>query len=228
MSAFGNIPNRVCFDDILMTNNDTEPPIYNEKECPVCYETVPSGVNNCTTDCGHAFCFTCIMKCLENNNTCPICRHILQEEQQYDDSDDDHTDDDDENDDDENDDDENDSNVSGSEPEINCEDYHPANIEYITEVMKEKGFIMQELIGFLCGTLNRGSKNTNKFSRKRENDFYDIMATLDDEAKDQYEESIAMEGEDKRHEIEVPEESVFCSSRYDLYVIVDRCERDWS
>ena len=228
MSAFGNIPNRVCFDDILMTNNDTEPPIYNEKECPVCYETVPSGVNNCTTDCGHAFCFTCIMKCLENNNTCPICRHILHEEQHYDDSDDDHTDDDDENDDDENDDDENDSNVSGSEPEINCEDYHPANIEYITEVLKEKGFIMQELIGFLCGTLNRGSKNTNKFSRKRENDFYDIMATLDDEAKDQYEESIAMEREDKKHEIEVPEESVFCSSRYDLYVIVDRCERDWS
>ena len=67
MSAFGNIPNRVCFDDILMTDN--------EKECPVCYETVPSGVNNCTTDCGHAFCFTCIMKCLEKNNTCPIRRH---------------------------------------------------------------------------------------------------------------------------------------------------------
>ena len=202
MSTLANIPNRVCFDDILMTDN--------EKECPVCYETVPSGVNNCTTDCGHAFCFTCIMKCLEKNNTCPICRHILQEEQQYDDNYDD----------DENDDDENDSNVSGSEPEINCEDYHPANIEYITEVLKEKGFIMQELIGFLCGVLNRGSKNTNKFSRKRENDFYDIMATLDDEAKDQYEESIAMEREDKKHEIEVPEESVFCSSRYDLYVIV--------
>ena len=222
MSTLANIPNRVCFDDILMTDN--------EKECPVCYEIVPSGVNNCTTDCGHAFCFTCIMKCLEKNNTCPICRHILQEEQQYDDNyDDDENDDDenddaenddDENDDDENDDDENDSNVSGTEPDINYEDYHPANIEYITEVMKEKGFIMQELIGFLCGSLNRGFNNTNKFSRKRENDFYDIMATLDDEAKDQYEERIAMEGEDKRHEIEVPEESVFCSSRYDLYVIV--------
>ena len=146
MSTLANIPNRVCFDDILMTDN--------EKECPVCYETVPSGVNNCTTDCGHAFCFTCIMKCLEKNNTCPICRHILQEEQQYDDNyDDDENDDDEnddaenddaENDDDENDDDENDSNVSGTEPEINYEDYHPANIEYITEVMKEKGFIMRE------------------------------------------------------------------------------------
>ena len=48
-------------------------------ECSVCYEKIGEK-NNCITPCGHTFCFKCMMSCLNYKNTCPICRQVLQEE----------------------------------------------------------------------------------------------------------------------------------------------------
>ena len=41
-------------------------------ECPVCYETMTTGVYN--TECGHAFHKKCMLRWLEKNDTCPMCR----------------------------------------------------------------------------------------------------------------------------------------------------------
>ena len=56
------------------------PPAENtEPECCVCYETIQK-TNVSTTPCGHTFCFQCILKCMDVNNTCPYCRTVLREE----------------------------------------------------------------------------------------------------------------------------------------------------
>ena len=47
------------------------------KECCICYEMIDSGRNNCTTPCGHSFCFICIAKSMQVRNTCPCCRQPL-------------------------------------------------------------------------------------------------------------------------------------------------------
>ena len=49
------------------------------RECPVCYDEISSTTNNCITSCGHAFCLSCMLKCIQTNNTCPCCRTSLIE-----------------------------------------------------------------------------------------------------------------------------------------------------
>ena len=53
--------------------------LFKTDECSICYESLGEK-NNCTTPCGHVFCFECLMSCLNYKNTCPICRKVLQEE----------------------------------------------------------------------------------------------------------------------------------------------------
>ena len=58
------------------------------KECCICMDDINASTNNCVTPCGHAFCFNCLAKSLEQNNTCPYCRAKLMEEPEEDDEDD--------------------------------------------------------------------------------------------------------------------------------------------
>ena len=51
----------------------------NTPECCICMDSINSAINNCTTPCGHMFCFQCLAKALEQNNTCPMCRAVLME-----------------------------------------------------------------------------------------------------------------------------------------------------
>ncbi|NBX48588.1 hypothetical protein EBT25_01380 [bacterium] len=48
-----------------------------ESECPVCYESLTTGVYK--TPCGHAFHKKCMTRWTETNNTCPMCRGVIQE-----------------------------------------------------------------------------------------------------------------------------------------------------
>ena len=60
------------------------------KECPVCYDEIAS-TNNCITSCGHSFCLSCMLKCIQTNNSCPCCRTSLIEKKniiEYDSDDD--------------------------------------------------------------------------------------------------------------------------------------------
>lgn len=48
-------------------------------ECCICMDVINCSTNNCVTPCGHKFCFQCLAKALEQNNTCPCCRAVLIE-----------------------------------------------------------------------------------------------------------------------------------------------------
>lgn len=51
-------------------------------ECCICMDAINFATNNCITPCGHTFCFQCLAKALEKNNTCPCCRAVLMEEEE--------------------------------------------------------------------------------------------------------------------------------------------------
>ena len=48
------------------------------KECSICYDEIGER-NNCVTNCGHQFCFNCIITSLQHSNICPYCRTQLIE-----------------------------------------------------------------------------------------------------------------------------------------------------
>ena len=50
-----------------------------KEECCICYESM-GNKNITTTACGHKFCFSCIMKCMDEKNACPCCRAPLRED----------------------------------------------------------------------------------------------------------------------------------------------------
>ena len=46
-----------------------------DKECPICYDCVSNNVNTTTTECGHCFHTSCLLKsCSINGFNCPMCR----------------------------------------------------------------------------------------------------------------------------------------------------------
>ena len=49
-----------------------------QKECSICYDEIGER-NNCVTNCGHQFCFNCIITSLQHSNICPYCRTQLIE-----------------------------------------------------------------------------------------------------------------------------------------------------
>ena len=57
-------------------------------ECPICMDTIEEDKNNITTECGHKFHASCLMKNVTMNGfNCPYCRTIMADEQNYDDED---------------------------------------------------------------------------------------------------------------------------------------------
>ena len=48
-----------------------------DKTCAICYEEMSSEKNCATTECGHEFCLTCILRAAQENTACPLCRTVL-------------------------------------------------------------------------------------------------------------------------------------------------------
>lgn len=66
----------------------------NIASCNICYEDLDPTRNQCITECGHQFCFRCIMTTISssiaNYNLCPICRtQMLEYAPEFSDDDDD-------------------------------------------------------------------------------------------------------------------------------------------
>ena len=82
-------------------------PVVLAKECPICLCDIEGPNNQVTTECGHTFHCSCLMKNVAHNGfDCPYCRTAMAEEVYYsDDDDDDYSRDDDDYDDDDEDDD---------------------------------------------------------------------------------------------------------------------------
>ena len=61
--------NGICF----LLNNDNNV----QNVCSICLGVI-GAYNKATTKCGHEFCFSCILKHLEDSNQCPLCRDIIE------------------------------------------------------------------------------------------------------------------------------------------------------
>ena len=48
--------------------------------CPVCLTII--GKDSCITKCGHKFCTGCLLKAVQRNGSCPLCRGLLIDNQQ--------------------------------------------------------------------------------------------------------------------------------------------------
>ena len=48
-----------------------------DNTCAICYEEMDTEKNCATTECGHKFCLTCILKAAQQNTACPLCRNVL-------------------------------------------------------------------------------------------------------------------------------------------------------
>ena len=51
------------------------------QSCPICMDKI--GSTNCAkTSCGHSFCLSCIIECLNTNHICPLCRKDIVEKKE--------------------------------------------------------------------------------------------------------------------------------------------------
>ena len=56
-------------------------------ECPICFDTIETNTNCVTTECGHKFHCSCLMKNTATNGFgCPMCRQVMAEVVDDDDS----------------------------------------------------------------------------------------------------------------------------------------------
>ncbi len=142
-----------------------------EKECCICFETI-GAKNNCTTPCGHSFCFVCMSKSLAQNNTCPCCREVLMQVTEAENDESEYDDDDDEDYDDENTDQE--------------EEDDDGNVEGITERFMKEGYTAIDIMSLLTGRYNRkDSKYTDDYINKMVERFNDICDEVDNELEEQ-------------------------------------------
>ena len=55
-------------------------PLDQRPQCPICHEAIIR--NRHTTECNHIFHEACISRWLDANDTCPVCRTVIQEEEE--------------------------------------------------------------------------------------------------------------------------------------------------
>ena len=150
---------------------------YNEDspECCICFEII-GNKNNCTTQCGHSFCFMCIAKNLMQYNTCPICRNVLVETEEDIEIDDDDDDED-------------------SEESEDFEDFEEESEETqiqesimnkeITERFMKHGYNVYDIMSMTTGKYNIHDKNkTNEDIDKMINEINEIISDVERENKE--------------------------------------------
>lgn len=165
-----------------------------ELECCICYDVIGEQ-NNCTTPCGHKFCFVCMMKTLETNNTCPCCRAVLQEKQEEEEEDEDS---------------EYEGDSEDDYSEFDEQDYHDqhthASSEQIAQRMDALGYTTADLLTWFLRRFNSSSERTSgRFIKKMSKEFSEILATEDETAKREHYEKFDMMDEDtRRHNRTIP------------------------
>ena len=176
------------------------------KECVICYESLSSTKNLCITECGHEFCFSCMMKHVQRNNGCPCCRSTIIEEIEDSDSEgDDEECETDESGSDEEDED----TIDGIENGEDMENEYP--IEQLEAAFVAKGYGLKDALSLLMYKFSKtDEKYTKAYIRQLEEDIDDMNEELQrecDEREDMEHEDIREEdtqNEDIREE-EVPD-----------------------
>uniref|UniRef100_A0A6C0HU33 RING-type domain-containing protein n=1 Tax=viral metagenome TaxID=1070528 RepID=A0A6C0HU33_9ZZZZ len=156
--SISEIDNNIEFEKVFETEKN---------ECCICYEFIDKDKNNCTTECGHTFCFKCLATSLiHNNSTCPCCRAKLvdipvndEEDLGDDDTEDEYDDDDDD--------------------DIVCD------IDEIISRIDKNGFTKDDIISMLIGRYKKDEKYTNEYIYDINNKFNLLIEDADNEAKEQ-------------------------------------------
>jgi len=164
------------------------------KECVICYEPLSSTKNMCITECGHEFCFSCMMKHVQVNNGCPCCRTVIIEELEDSDDEEDEEDEEEEetfgSEDDEEEDDDDDDDESR---------YH---IERLEEAFIAKGYGLKEALSLLVYNFSKtDAKYTKEYINRLEEDVDEIVETLQTECEREQTERESMEAEDPLAEV---------------------------
>ena len=160
------------------SSNDSEA---SGKECIICYESLSTKKNLCITECGHEFCFSCMMKHVQRNNGCPICRSTI-----IDDVEDSESENDDEY-----------SEISGSEEDSDeetvdgseiGEDDNEYTIEQFEEAFTAKGYRLKDALSLLMYKFSKtDEKYTKSYIKKLEKDIDNIHEELQQELNEREE-----------------------------------------
>lgn len=150
------------------------------RECVICYESLSSTKNMCVTECGHEFCFGCIMKHVQRNNGCPICRTTLVDELEDSDSEDDSEGEDDD---------------ETIEETVDYESDTEYPIEQLVATFEAKGYGLQDALSLLMYKFSKTDpKYTKAYIKQLEEDIEDMNEELQGECEERED----MAGEDER------------------------------
>ena len=138
------------------------------KECVICYESLSSTKNMCITECGHEFCFGCMMKHVQRNNGCPCCRATLIEDivdSESEEGDEDEY--------------EEESGSEEDEEEDRDEEY---SIEDLEAAFVAKGYGLKDALSLLMGIFSKtDAKYTKAYIKQLEDDIEDLNEELQSE-----------------------------------------------
>jgi hypothetical protein len=139
------------------------------KECSICYDEIGER-NNCVTNCGHQFCFNCIVTSLQHSNVCPYCRTQLIEIKSEQDNDPDEIIEE----------------VEGDDEEDETED--TTDIEDIVVRLQERGVTMLDVVSLLVGRYSK-TRDTNIDIEERietlHGRVWNVIVEMDDETIEQ-------------------------------------------
>ena len=138
-------------------------------ECCICYETIGEK-NNCVTECGHRFCFGCMLKAMTYNTACPYCRKELLEDNVVEEDEDEEY-------------------QTGEEAEDEDEDSESetehGHIEDIVQRMESQGITMLDLASVLFNKYStRDAKYTPEYIDRLESTLDQIVEDVETEARE--------------------------------------------
>ena len=173
--------------------------LFKNDECSICYDQLGEK-NNCTTPCGHIFCFECMMQALNRNNLCPCCRSPLKEEPEE------SEDESDEEDDDEYEWDPLAENINHWREGTNfynmtANDEH-ATPKTIAKKIQDAGYTMEDLVTIWLERIDRSSERykDNNFVKKMVSDIENLVDKEDEDRCDRENEMEQMGNEDIRRQ----------------------------
>jgi len=163
--------------DNFITN--TSPIEYDteQKECVICFELLNYTKNVCITVCGHKFCFSCMMKHVQRNNGCPLCRTTIIEAESVVESEESEEDDDDDE----------------TIEEETDNSYPEFEIEKFVEAFEAKGYGVKDALSLL---LHKFSKTDEKFTREYIDKLETDIEDMHEELQNECEERVVMAMED--------------------------------
>ena len=165
-----------------------------DNECVICYEIIGK-TNCCVTPCGHHYCFKCLMKSMERNDGCPMCREPLIDPSVSEDEDDDaendyvYEDSDDES-----------SEADDEDDRVRTHRYllaTQAPPEIVAKRLSDMGYTMSDVIALYTGFINDGKYNVD-FLDPLEEDVHMVIREEGANAVKEFNEREAFMAEDTR------------------------------